>query len=159
MMLTGVDLPGGDDVGALVGPIVGAVVKIGSIVVKKAIVSGAAVPASRIIGLGLEADYHLLRSGGATVWQNGGWQRIGVSNVPQLVAEAKPAAFWKSFTQAAENADAIRFELTSYKFDWARPGVTSRELSYILSNPSLLSKTSFIRNGSQVLYSDGRFFF
>jgi hypothetical protein len=55
-----------------------------------------------------------------------------------------------SFKEAAENAAAIRFDVSSWKPNYPKPGLTQMELNHILATPSLLNKTTFIQNGGKV---------
>jgi hypothetical protein len=100
-------------------------------------------PAPRIIGLGLAEDLPKHASSGAITWEKAGWQKAGLTNVPWLRAAADVRVFKKSFLEAAENADAIHFDLSSYSKAYPTPGVTKWELDSVVNTPAWLRKTTF----------------
>jgi hypothetical protein len=61
--------------------------------------------------------------------------------------------FKQSFQEAAENAGAIRFDVSSFDLAYPKPGITNFEFNHIISNSSLLQKTTFIQNGNQVFWN------
>lgn len=67
--------------------------------------------------------------------------------------------FEQSFFDATGRASTIRFDLTS--FSLASPsavrGVTTWELNTVLTNPSLLSRTTFFRAGQQLFWTGSSF--
>lgn len=105
------------------------------------------------IGLGLDADLGNHIGTGAITYENGAWQQAGLTSVPWWQAWDNPSAFMKAFQEAAGNAGSIRFDVSSFMVGYSNPGITQRELDYILSNPSLLQKTTFIQNGQQVIWN------
>ena len=50
-------------------------------------------------------------------------------------------------------ASGAGYALAGLGLGYSKPGLTQQELDYILTNPSLLQKTSFIQNGQQVLWN------
>jgi hypothetical protein len=58
--------------------------------------------------------------------------------------------FKESFQEAARNAGAIKFNVSSFNPSYFKPGITTFEFNYIISNQSLLQKTMFIQNGNQI---------
>lgn len=55
--------------------------------------------------------------------------------------------FMRAFREAAGNAVAIRFELSSFESTFAKFGYTAEELRTVFGTPSLLQKTTFVQNG------------
>ncbi|WP_437776712.1 SpvB/TcaC N-terminal domain-containing protein [Sorangium sp. So ce1097] len=115
--------------------------------------AGGGTPGDITIGLGLDKDLHRLKGTGAITYENGGWQRAGLTKVDWARAMLDNIAFQRSFHQAARNADKIRFDVTSFSLSHPKPGLTTWELETIVSNPSLLQKTMFVRNGQTVTWN------
>jgi hypothetical protein len=112
--------------------------------------------AANTIGLGLDEDLLNLRGTGAITYLNGGWQQAGLTTVD--IGRATETSWFKiSFNEAAQNAGAIRFDVSSFDVAYPRPGITSWELNQIVNNPSLLGKTTFIQNGDEVIWNGARF--
>jgi RHS repeat-associated protein len=105
------------------------------------------------IGLGLDQDLWNHKGTGALIYKDGAWQNAGLTSVPWWKAISSDSAFLKSFEQAAGNADAISFDVSSFNPAYPKPGLTQSELTYILNNPSVLAKTIFTQNGSQVIWN------
>jgi len=108
---------------------------------------------ARTIGLGLYEDLSLVRFRGAITYENAGWQTAGLTRVDFGKALVDRYWFERSFKEAVQNADAIQFEVTSFKVGYHQPGVTQWELTYLLERPDLLRKTTFIRNGKDVAWN------
>jgi RHS repeat-associated protein len=112
---------------------------------------------AKVIGLGLERDLAALEKGGALIYKDGGWQKAGLTRVNALKALFDQNLFMLSFKEAAAKADAIRFDVTHYDAAYPFPGLTKRELEYILNNKELLNKTTFIRDGKEVVWNGQEF--
>lgn len=122
-----------------------------------AAIAGVAVKATKTIGLGLDNDLIKLQGTGAIIYKHAGWQRAGLTSVDWGRASVNPFWFRLSFDEASSNADAIRFDVSS--FDVAHPeiGYTAWELSRIVATPSLLNKTVFIQNAVIVIWTGSGF--
>ncbi len=118
---------------------------------------GEATSLSKTIGLGLKEDLSLHRRTGAIIYKEAGWQRAGLSNVDWGKAWIDEFHFKESFKQAAQNADAIRFEVTNFAPFYHKPGLTNYEFNHILANPSLMDKTTFIGDGNPVIWNGKEF--
>jgi RHS repeat-associated protein len=105
------------------------------------------------IGLGLDADLYNHVGTAAITYENGGWQRAGLTRVDRARAAMDRYYFEQSFREAAQNAAAIRFDVSSFDVNNLRPGITRWELQEILGNPALHDKTTFIRNGATVRWN------
>ena len=64
-----------------------------------------------------------------------------------------PEQFQRSFLQAAENADAIRFDVTHFDPGYPGESMSSWEFENIVSNESFLQKTTFVQNGQPVTWN------
>lgn len=131
-------------------------VKLGAgLIGKGAVTEGleAATKTRTSIGLGLDADLALHRGTGAITYKGAGWQQAGLTKVDWGRASMDNFYFKQSFTEAAQNAGAIKFNVSSFNPSYARPGITSFEFNHIISNPSLLRKTTFIKDGSSVFWN------
>ncbi|MDH6252598.1 hypothetical protein M2347_002325 [Chryseobacterium sp. H1D6B] len=113
--------------------------------------------ATKEIGLGLDADLALHRGTGAITWKEAKWQKEGLTSVDWGKAVIDKYHFKSSFREAAENATGIRFEVTNFNPLYHKPGMTNFEFNHILSTPGLLEKTTFIKNGNQVLWDGAKF--
>ncbi|MCC3214924.1 hypothetical protein LIV57_06540 [Chryseobacterium sp. X308] len=111
----------------------------------------------KIIGLGIYADLALHRDTGAITWKEVQWQKAGLTKVDWAKALIDKYHFRSSFREAAENASGIRFEVTSFNPFYPKPKMTNFEFDHILSNPGLLQKTTFIKNGNQVIWDGTQF--
>lgn len=111
----------------------------------------------KIIGLGIDADLALHRGSGAIIYEYGGWQKAGLTNVDWGKASIDKYHFKSSFWEAAEKASGIRFEVTNFNPFYHKPGITNFEFNHILNDPSLLQKTTFIQNGNQVIWNGTQF--
>ena len=111
----------------------------------------------KIIGLGIDADLALHRGTGAITWKEAQWQKAGLTNVDWAKALIDKYHFRSSFREAAENATGIRFEVSSFNPFHPKPKMTNFEFDHILSNPGLLQKTTFIKNGNQVIWDGTQF--
>jgi hypothetical protein len=100
----------------------------------------------KTIGLGLDDDLTSLR--GTITYKNAGWQQAGLTKVDWGKASCDNYYFKQSFMEAAQNADAIKFNLSSFNSAYPKPGITNFEFDYITSNPLLLQKTTFILNST-----------
>jgi hypothetical protein len=109
------------------------------------------------IGLGLSEDLSNFRGTGALTYQNGAWQQAGLTTVDWGKAAVDNSWFRMSFNEASQNASAIQFDVSSFSPTYANPGMTSWEFNSVINNPSLLGKTTFIQNGSQVLLNGTTF--
>ncbi len=110
----------------------------------------------KTIGLGLDGDLMNLRGTGAITYKNAGWQQAGLTTVD--VGRATEASWFRmSFNEASQNAGAIRFDVSSFDLAYPKPGMTSWELNQVVNDPSLLGKTTFIKNGEQVLWDGSGF--
>lgn len=61
--------------------------------------------------------------------------------------------FKESFKEAASNAGAIHFNVSSFNPAYGKSSITSFEFNHIINNPSLLQKTKFIQDGNQVFWN------
>lgn len=111
----------------------------------------------KTIGLGIDSDLPNHRGSGAITYENGGWQKAGLTRVDAARAAMDSMYFKKSFEQAARNADAISFDVSGFHPTQFPDSITTWEFNTIISNPSLLHKTTFIRNGSVVKWSGTEF--
>ncbi|MCY1015228.1 RHS repeat-associated core domain-containing protein [Pyxidicoccus sp. MSG2] len=119
-------------------------------------IGGPLKPGGTVIGLGVEDDLAAHWFSGATTYKDGAWQRAGLTRVSWAKASMDEMAFMRSFQEAAQNAAAIRFEVTRFSV----PGfygaqcrsVTSRELIYIIDN-GLLPKASFWRGETELYWA------
>jgi hypothetical protein len=111
-------------------------------------------PPKRIIGLGLDEDLWRHRGTGAITYLEGNWQRAGLTTIPVWRLQDR---FKDMFKQAAMNADEIRFDLTSFKFDHIDMNLTHWELQQIVKSPKLLEKTTFIMDGKKVFWNGSTF--
>jgi len=107
------------------------------------------------IGLGTDMDLLSHRRTGAITYKNAGWQQAGLTKVDWGKALVDESSFKESFRQAAGKADAIRFDVSN--FDRNTNRITEYEFNYITNDPSLLQKTTFIKNGGEVKW-DGKQF-
>jgi RHS repeat-associated protein len=110
-----------------------------------------------VIGLGLDDDLSNLQGTGAIIYKNGGWQQAGLTTVDWGRAIMDNWVFQTSFNQAAQNSSGILFDVSSFDPAYAQPGLTSWEFNSIVSNPSLMGKTTFIQNGTQVFWNGTTF--
>lgn len=108
------------------------------------------------IGLGIEDDLHLHRGTGAITWEKAGWQRAGLTRV-DWGRVSDPFHFKASFKEVVEKAHAIRFDVTNFSPFHHKPGMTNFEFEYILNSPSLLQKTTFIRDRNRVFWNGKAF--
>ena len=111
----------------------------------------------KIIGLGIADDLALHRGTGAIIWKEAGWQKAGLTNVDWGKAFIDKYHFKSSFTEAAENAAGIRFEVSNFNPLYHKPGMTNFEFNHIINNSSLLQKTTFIQNGNKVFWNGAQF--
>ena len=111
----------------------------------------------RVIGLGIDDDLPRHRTTGAITYENGAWQKAGLTTVDQAKAALNPSWFRRAFREAAKNADSVRFDVTSFDPKHPKPGMTSWEFAEIVNDPKLLAKTEFIKNGGLVKW-DGKGF-
>ncbi|PQA89959.1 hypothetical protein SAMN05421796_11334 [Chryseobacterium piscicola] len=111
----------------------------------------------KTIGLGIADDLALHRGTGAITWREAGWQKAGLTDVDWGKAFIDKYHFKSSFLEAANKANAIRFEVSSFNPFFHKPGITNFEFNHIISNPSLLQKTTFIKNGSKVNWDGTQF--
>lgn len=111
----------------------------------------------KVIGLGLDKDLVLHRGSGAITYKNAGWQQAGLTKVDWGRAAMDDGHFLTSFKEAAENADAIHFNVTSFDPAYVKPGITHFELNHIINQPALLQKTTFIQNGGEVFWNGSGF--
>jgi len=109
------------------------------------------------IGLGLYDDLPLLRGTGAITYKNAGWQEAKLTKVDWGRASFDNDYFKQSFYEAADNATAIRFEVSSFNPFYHKPNITNFEFDHILKTPALLQKTTFIQNGNQVFWNGSGF--
>lgn len=65
--------------------------------------------------------------------------------------------FKKSFEEAAQNAGAIKFDVTNFDPAYPTPKITNFEFDFIRTNPALLQKTIFMQNGIQVSWNGTNF--
>ena len=100
----------------------------------------------KTIGLGLDQDLHR-HNGKAITYLNAGWQNAQLTKENFTKAMYDPTTFWFSFTESAKNATNIRFDITNFNQFYKAPSVTLKEFNYIINNPELLLKTTFIENG------------
>jgi hypothetical protein len=114
--------------------------------------------AGKTIGLGLdlEGDLANTRAAGAMTYEGGAWQKAGLTTVDWGRASVDNSWFRMSFREAAENADAIRFDVSNFSPACPKPGMTTFEFNHILDN-GLLPKTTFIQNGQTVIWNGSQF--
>jgi hypothetical protein len=119
---------------------------------------------NQCIGLGLDDRLSDLRGSGATTYES--WNAKGLTRVDPIQANLDPFQFQRSFTEAANNASRIHFDLTGLDIPRAlregssgfvRNNYTNAELFQILNNPSWLQKTEFYLNGQRMRFGNGRF--
>ena len=106
------------------------------------------------IGLGLDVDLPFYRGTNAITYKSGGWQKAGLTKIDWGRASIDEYYFKQSFKEAAKNADAIKFNITNFDPAYPDPKITNFEFDFIRTNPALLQKTIFIRNGIR-FYWDG----
>jgi hypothetical protein len=109
--------------------------------------------AGKTIGLGLDADLWRHTGTGAITYLRGGWQNAGLTNVHFDIATMFRDKFMQSFGDAAKNASAIRFDLTTFSPFFPKLGVTANELRAIIRDTSLLGKTTFTKHGKEVHFN------
>ena len=109
------------------------------------------------IGLGLDDALPNFRGSGAVVYKEGAWQRAGLTRVDWGRASMDSSWFKTSFHEAAGNARSIIFDVTGFEVNYVKPGVTSYEFNTVVNNPSLLEKTTFVRNGGSVHWNGTEF--
>ncbi|VXB36351.1 RHS repeat-associated core domain-containing protein [Flavobacterium sp. 9AF] len=109
------------------------------------------------IGLGIDDDLSLLRGTGAITYKNAGWQQAGLTKVDWGRSIMDNFYFKQSFKDAVQNANKIKFNVTNFDPNYIKPGITNFEFNYILSNPSLLQKTTFIQDGINVTWNGVKF--
>jgi hypothetical protein len=105
------------------------------------------------IGLGLEEDLILHRGTGAITYKGAGWQQAGLTKVDWGRSYIDPYYFKQSFIEAANNSSSIKFSVSNFNPSYGSPGITNFEFNHIISNPSLMQKTTFIKNGNTVLWN------
>jgi hypothetical protein len=111
----------------------------------------------KTIGLGLNADLANLQGSGAIIYKEAGWQQAGLTTVNWGKATIDESWFRISFNEATQNANAIQFDVSSFSTTYANPGMTSWEFNTIVNNSTLLGKTTFIQNGSKVIWNGTTF--
>ncbi|MEI6950354.1 RHS repeat-associated core domain-containing protein [Paraflavisolibacter sp. H34] len=111
----------------------------------------------KTIGLGLKEDLANFRRTDAITYLNAGWQVEGLTKVNWGRASIDDYYFRESFKEAANNASAIKFDVTHFNPFHTDPKMTNFEFNHITSNPTLMNKTTFIQNGSEVIW-DGKTF-
>ena len=108
--------------------------------------------AGKTIGLGLDEDLMNLKGTGAITYKDAGWQQAGLTTVD--VGKATEEAWFKmSFREASQNADAIRFDVSSFVVGHPDSNLTAYELNHIANDPALFGKTTFIQNSGQVIWN------
>jgi RHS repeat-associated protein len=110
----------------------------------------------KVIGLGLFDDLYLHRGTGAITYQEAGWQKAGLTKV-DWGRSSDPFYFKDAFKDAARNASAIKFNVSSFNPYHPKPGLTNFEFDHIIGNPSLLQKTTFVKDGTQVFWNGTSF--
>jgi hypothetical protein len=110
-----------------------------------------------VIGLGIDEDLWRNEANGAITYVAAGWQRAKLTTVPWALAESDRSAFMKSFREAAANASAIRFDITTFERGKVPGGVTEREMNHILSQPQLLGKTAFWERDQEMTWNGTKF--
>lgn len=113
--------------------------------------------ARKTIGLGLDADLALHRGTDAITYKGAGWQQAGLTKVDWGRASMDDFYFKQSFQEAAENAGAIKFNVSSFDPFYHKPGITNFEFNHIINDPSLLQKTTFTQNSNQVFWNGTQF--
>lgn len=113
----------------------------------------------RTIGLGLdlEGDLASARAAGGLTYENGAWQRAGLTTVDWGRASVDNSWFRMSFREAAQNADAIHFNVSNFSPAYPKPGMTTFEFNHIVNTLGLLPKTTFIQNGQTVIWNGTQF--
>lgn len=117
------------------------------------------IPEGKTIGLGIKDDLYFHRGTEAITWREAGWQRAGLTRVDYGKALMDKYAFKESFVEAAKKADAINFNVTNFDPFFSNPGITNFEFNHILKNPSLLQKTTFIKDGKIVFWNGKGFIY
>jgi hypothetical protein len=110
------------------------------------------------IGLGLAEDLVSHRGTGAITWKNAGWQEAGLTKVDfgKMLA-GDEYAIKEAFRDASEKSTEIRFDISGFDPFHAKPGITNYEFDYIINNPGLLQKTTFIQDGAEVTWNGTKF--
>ncbi|WP_294211273.1 RHS repeat-associated core domain-containing protein [uncultured Chryseobacterium sp.] len=111
----------------------------------------------KIIGLGLDEDLYRHRGTGAITWKEAQWQKEGLTTVRWEKVVMDKFNFKNSFQEAADNASAIRFDVTNFNPAYHKKGVTHFEFNHILNRPDLFKKTTFIKNGNVVIWNGTQF--
>jgi len=111
----------------------------------------------KTIGLGIDEDLAFHRGTGAITYKKAGWQKAGLTKVDWGKAAFDEFSFKESFRDAAQNADAITFDVTNFNLTPAKRGVTNYEFDYIISNENLFNKTTFKSNGQDVKWDGAKF--
>ncbi|MFY0256020.1 RHS repeat-associated core domain-containing protein [Chitinophaga sp. 30R24] len=111
----------------------------------------------KVIGLGLDQDLSNHRWTEAIIYKNAGWQLAGLTKVDFGRASMDNFAFMESFRQSAQNADAINFDVTHFDPTIKTSSITSKEFNHIISDPALLKKTTFTRDGKNVNWNGSKF--
>jgi hypothetical protein len=109
------------------------------------------------IGLGLEEDLSNLRGTGAITYKNFGWQIAGLTKVDYARMVYESRYLETALKEAAANASAIRFDVTSFVPGLVRNGFTQAEFDLIIRNEVFLAKTVFIRAGQEVWWNGKEF--
>jgi RHS repeat-associated protein len=109
-------------------------------------------PLDKTIGLGIDDDLYNHR-GKAIIWKDAGWQRAKLTKVDWGRAYMDKFYFQDSFREACENANYIRFDVTSFDPFYPKSGMTSFEFNHILKNQHLLSKTIFLQDNMPVRWT------
>jgi hypothetical protein len=107
------------------------------------------------IGLALNDQLWRPEARGAITYKLGGWQRAGLTTVPRLLAEMSKSVFFKSFREAATNADEIDFDVSDFSPGKVPGSMTDREFTIVRS--TFLSKTTFWENNERVEWNGQRF--
>jgi RHS repeat-associated protein len=107
----------------------------------------------KTIGLGLDETLANFRGTGALTYKEGAWQQSGLTRVDWGRASMDESWFRISFKEAARNAQSIAFDVTGFEVNFAKPGLTSYEFNTIINDASLLQKTTFVQNGSTVIWN------
>ena len=99
-------------------------------------------------------DEDLPRLRGAITYENNGWARAGLTGPYDA---GSSSSFQRAFQNAAQNADEIHFELTSFRVNRGAilSDFTEHELQTIYENTDLLRKTTFFR-GDNSFYWNGK---
>ncbi|MEZ4913582.1 MAG: hypothetical protein R2798_05955 [Chitinophagales bacterium] len=111
----------------------------------------------KTIGLGLDIDLPRHRGTGAITYKLAGWQQAGLTKVNWGRASVDDYYFFESFKESVKNAGAINFNVSNFDPYYPKPKVTNQEFNYIINNPSLLQKTTFIQNSDRVFWNGKEF--